>query len=156
MHSFVFKKSGFTLLAGGFTMKKSLLSLALVAGLVSAAVPVMAHHSFSAEFDSTKQKVIRGFVTKVDWANPHVWIYLNVKDEKGVTSNWGFEMGPPHLLQGGANPWKRDTVKIGDEIEVNGSLAKNGSKKLNARSVIFVKTGLRVGTASSEGQPGQQ
>jgi hypothetical protein len=137
-------------------MKKSLLAFALVAGLVSAAVPVMAHHSFSAEFDSTKQKVIRGFVTKVDWANPHVWIYLNVKDEKGVVSNWGFEMGPPHLLQGGANPWKRDTVKIGDEIEVNGSMAKNGSKRLNARSVVFVKTGLRVGTASSEGQPGQQ
>jgi hypothetical protein len=142
--------------SGGFTMRKAFLSLALVTGLVSAAVPVLAHHSFSAEFDSTKQKVIRGFVTKVDWANPHVWIYLNVKDEKGVVSNWGFEMGPPHLLQGGANPWKRDTVKIGDEIEVNGSLAKNGSKKLNARAVTFVKTGLRVGTASSEGQAGQQ
>jgi hypothetical protein len=109
MLSFVSKKSGFTLLVGGFTMKKSLLGLALVAGLVMASVPVMAHHSFSAEFDSTKQKTVRGFVTKVDWANPHVWIYLNVKDEKGVTSNWGFEMGPPHLLQSGANPWKRDT-----------------------------------------------
>jgi hypothetical protein len=141
---------------GGFTMKRTFLSFALIAGLLTAAIPVLAHHSFSAEFDNTKQKTVRGFVTKVDWANPHVWIYLNVKDEKGVVSNWGFEMGPPHLLQGGANPWKRDTVKIGDEIEVNGSLAKNGSKKLNARAVIFVKTGLRVGTASSEGQPGQQ
>jgi hypothetical protein len=156
MLSFVFKKSQVHSLAGGFTMKKSLLGLALCASLVLAAVPEMAHHSFSAEFDSTKQKTVRGFVTKVDWANPHVWIYLNVKDEKGVTSNWGFEMGPPHLLQGGANPWKKDTVKIGDEIEVNGSLAKNGSKRLNARNVIFVKTGLKVGTASSEGQAGQQ
>lgn len=137
-------------------MKRTFLSLTLVAGLLTAAVPMLAHHSFSAEFDSTKQKTVRGFVTKVDWANPHVWIYLNVKDEKGVVSNWGFEMGPPHLLQAGANPWKRDTVKIGDEIEVNGSLAKNGSKKINARAVTFVKTGLRVGAASSEGQPGQQ
>ena len=137
-------------------MKKTILGLALTASLLLAAVPVMAHHSFSAEFDSTKQKVIRGYVTKIDWANPHVWIYLSVKDEKGATSSWGFEMGPPHLLQAQANPWKRDTVKIGDEIEVNGSLAKNGSNRLNARSVTFVKTGLKVGAASSEGQPGQQ
>ena len=55
-------------------------------------------------------------MTKVDWTNPHVWIYLNVKDEKtGATANWGFEMGPPHLLQGSG--WTNKSLKIGDEIE---------------------------------------
>jgi hypothetical protein len=131
-------------------MKRTFLSLALVSSLLLAAIPVLAHHSFSAEFDNTKRKTIRGFVTKIDWANPHVWIYLNVKNEKGVTENWGFEMGPPHLVQN--QGWKRDTLKIGDEIEVaNGALAKNGTKRLNAQTVTFVKTGLRIGAASSEG-----
>jgi hypothetical protein len=136
-------------------MKKTFLSFVLLTGLLLAAIPVLAHHSFSAEFDNSKRKTIRGFVTKIDWANPHVWIYLNVKNEKGVVENWGFEMGPPHLVQG--QGWKRDTLKIGDEIEVaDGAMAKNGSRKLNARTVTFVKTGLRIGAASSEGQPGQQ
>jgi hypothetical protein len=136
-------------------MKRTFLSFALVTSLLLAAIPVLAHHSFSAEFDNTKRKTIRGFVTKIDWANPHVWIYLNVKNEKGVVENWGFEMGPPHLVQG--QGWKRDTLKIGDEIEVaDGAMAKNGSRKLNARTVTFVKTGLRIGAASSEGIPGQQ
>lgn len=128
-------------------MKRMFLGLALV---ILAAIPVVAHHSFSAEFDNTKRKTIRGFVTKVDWANPHVWVYLRVKNEKGVMEQWGFEMGPPHLLQNSG--WKRESLKIGEEIEVrDGALAKNGSNKLNARDVIFVKTGLRVGAASSEG-----
>jgi len=136
-------------------MKRTFLSFALITGLLLAAIPVLAHHSFSAEFDNAKRKTIRGYVTKIDWANPHVWIYLDVVNEKGKKENWGFEMGPPHLVQG--QGWKRDTLKIGDEIEVSdGAMAKNGSRKLNARTVTFVKTGLRIGAASSEGQPGQQ
>ena len=78
-------------------MKRSLL-LVLALGLL-VTVPLVAHHSFSAEFDNSKPITVRGWVTKIDWTNPHVWIYLNVKDEKtGSTANWGFEMGPPHLL----------------------------------------------------------
>lgn len=128
-------------------MKRAFLSLAL---LLAIAIPVVAHHSFSAEFDNSKRKTIQGFVTKIDWANPHVWVYLNVKNEKGQVENWGFEMGPPHLLQNSG--WKRESLKIGDEIKVSdGAMAKNGSRKLNARTVTFVKTGLSIGAASSEG-----
>ena len=129
-------------------MRKSLLGLALTAGLLLAAVPVFAHHSFSAEFDSSKPVTLKGFVTKIDWTNPHVWIYINVKDEKG-TASWGFEMGPPHLLQGSG--WTRSSLKIGDEVEVEGSKAKNGTNKMNARSVKFAATGVRLGAGSSQG-----
>jgi len=129
-------------------MRRPFLSLALVAGLLTAAVPVMAHHSFSAEFDANKPVTLKGFVTKIDWTNPHVWIYINVKDEKG-TKSWGFEMGPPHLLQG--QGWTSKSLKIGDEVEVEGSMAKNGSLKMNARSVKMAATGVRLGAGSSQG-----
>ena len=128
-------------------MKRSLLGLALV-GCLLGVVPLVAHHSFSAEFDSTKPKSLKGWVTKIDWTNPHVWIYMNVKDEKGVMTNWGFEMGPPHLLQGSG--WTRNSLKIGDEVVVEGSLAKNGSNRVNARSVTMASTGQRLGAGSSQ------
>jgi hypothetical protein len=124
--------------------------LALVLGLTLSAPPVMAHHSFAAEFDANKVVTMKGFVTKVEWTNPHVWFYINVKNEDGSVTNWGFEMGPPHGLQ--ARGWTRTTMKLGDEIQVNGSLAKNGSNRGNARTVTMVSTGQKLGAASSEAQ----
>ena len=127
-------------------MKRSLMGLALVLGLLTT-VPLVAHHSFSAEFDNQKPIVLSGWVTKIDWTNPHVWIYFNVKDAKtGAMSNWGFEMGPPHLLQGSG--WTNKSLKIGDEIEVGGFLAKNGSKRMSVNNQVGVKfkaTGQAVG-----------
>ena len=131
-------------------MKKIvLLSTISVLITVAAAVPLMAHHSFAAEFDSKKQVTVTGFVTKIEWTNQHVWFYMNVKDESGKVTNYGFEMGPPHLLQG--TGWTRNTMKVGDELTVNGSLAKNGSPRVNAR-IVMTKDGNRLGAASSEGQ----
>jgi Family of unknown function (DUF6152) len=119
----------------------------------------LAHHSFSAEFDREKPITLKGIVTKVDWTNPHVWLYLNVKDEAtGETQNWGAEMGPPHGLQ--RSGWRRETLKIGEEISIDGFLAKNGSKRVNARTVTLTATGARPGqtldAASSANSPGTQ
>src|SRR4030095_1040658 len=99
---------------------------------------------FAAEFDAKKPGKLTGKVTKIEWTNPHVWFYFNVKDEKhGEVTNWGGELGPPHLLQ--RRGWRRDTLKIGEEITVNGSLAKNGSKRVNARQVGMKERGGRPG-----------
>jgi hypothetical protein len=125
-------------------MKRFVLGGLVAAAIAAAAVPTTAHHSFAAEFDANKPISLTGIVTKVEWTNPHVWFYINVKDPaSGEVTNWGAEMGPPHGLQ--RNGWRRETLKIGEEVSVAGSLAKNGSKRLNARSVTMKSTGARPG-----------
>ncbi len=123
---------------------KTLLSCGLlVAGMLVGVSTASAHHSFAAEFDAKKPIKLEGTVTKVEWTNPHVWIYLNVKDENGKVTNWGAELGPPHGLQ--RRGWRRNTLEIGTQITVDGSLAKNGSSRVNARSVTLSATGGRPG-----------
>jgi len=117
-------------------------------GLLLAAVPAMAHHAFSAEFDADKPVTLKGKVSKIAWTNPHVWIYVNVQDEAGKLTNWGFEMGAPHQVQG--RGWTRNTVKIGDELVIVGSRARDGSNRMNARNVTWAATGKTLGAASSE------
>ena len=126
----------------------------IACSLLVAGAQVAAHHSFAAEFDANKKVTLTGTVTKVEWTNPHVWIYLNVKDaQTGTVSNWGFEMGPPHGLQ--RRGWQRGTLKLGDQITVAGSMAKNGSNRMNASTVTLTSTGGRPGekldAASSQG-----
>lgn len=129
-------------------MKRSTLGLAAMAGALMAVTPVLAHHSFSAEYDSKKPVTLRGTVTKVDWMNPHVYFYINVMDEKGDITNWGLEMGPPNGLERAG--WTKNTIQIGTEVIVEGTLAKDGSKQANARSVTVAETGKKLGAASSE------
>jgi Family of unknown function (DUF6152) len=120
----------------------------LAAGVLMAATPMLAHHSFSAEYDGAKRVTLKGIVSKVDWMNPHVYFYIDVKDDSGAITNWALEMGPPNGLQ--RSGWTRNTMKVGDEVIVDGTLAKDGSKQANARSVIMASTGKKLGAASSE------
>jgi len=125
-------------------MKRNVFGAVIAVAVLLAAVATGAHHSFSAEFDGNKPIKLTGIVTKVEWTNPHVWFYINVKDQAtGEVINWGAEMGPPHGLQ--RRGWRRDTLKIGEQVTVEGSLAKNGSKRLNARTVTMTSTGARPG-----------
>ena len=122
--------------------------LALAVSVFVAASPALAHHAFSAEFDASQPLTIQGNVTRIAWTNPHVWIYMNVADENGKLVNWGFEMGAPHQVRN--RGWDRDTLKAGDEVIVEGSRARDGSFRMNARSVTWAETGLSLGAASSE------
>lgn len=128
------------------TARVSLLLLFLVfAGIVRLA----AHHSFSAEFDIKKPFKMSGVVTKVNWANPHIFIYMDVVDETtGKTVNWAMEMANPNRLM--REGWSRDTLKVGSKITVEGSLARNGTPLGNARSVVLAETGQRLFAGSSE------
>jgi len=118
--------------------------------LLGAATALQAHHSFAAQYDSNKPVTMSGVVTKVEWTNPHVYIYVDVTDASSKVSNWAFEMGPPHMLQKAG--WKRNALKIGEEVAVDGWLARDGSNSANARRVTRKSTGEALGAATSNSQ----
>jgi hypothetical protein len=102
-------------------------------GLGLSAMPALAHHSFAAEYDNKAPVDLTGTVTKVEWMNPHARFYLDVKDDAGKVTNWEFELGSPNGLM--RQGWSRNSMKIGDQISVQGSKAKDGSNLANARTV---------------------
>lgn len=124
-----------------------------IATFFAAAGSLSAHHSFAAEYDGTKPITVTGTVTKVEWTNPHARIYVDVKDDKGVVTNWNFELGGP--LQLNRLGWKRDSVKVGDQVKVDGYLAKDGSKMANARNVVFADGRKVFAGSSGDGGPTQ-
>jgi uncharacterized protein DUF6152 len=117
-------------------------------GLLVAAIPVIAHHSFAAEFDANKPVKVTGTVTKVEWKNPHVYFYIDVKEDDGKVTNWGMEMGSPNGLM--RQGWTRNSMKVGDVVSVEGSRARDGSAIGNARAVVLASTGQRLFAASSQ------
>jgi len=142
---------GLNFLSQGPKMKQvTFFAAGLILLLAAAPTAILAHHSFAAEFDAQKPVNLTGTVTKVEWMNPHVWFYLDVKDDSGKVSNWGFEMGSPNgLMRSG---WTRNSMKLGDMVTVEGSRAKDGSNHVNARSVTLASTGQKLFAASSQGQ----
>jgi uncharacterized protein DUF6152 len=133
-------------------MNRKLGLVAAALGLLVSAMPVFAHHSFEAEYDSSKPMKITGTVTKIEWTNPHARFYVDVKDENGKVINWNFELGSPNVLT--RQGWRRDALKTGDQVTVEGYLAKDGSNLANARRVTL-PDGRKV-FAGSAGEGGPQ
>lgn len=116
-------------------MRKCHLLLIALAWLFAVAHPAIAHHSFAAEFDAKAPITLTGTVTKVEWRNPHAYFYLDVEDEKGQVQSWALELASPNALE--RRGWRRDSLKDGDVVHVEGSRARDGAFKGSASSVIL-------------------
>ena len=112
-----------------------------------ATLPAAAHHSFATEYDRAKPVSITGTVSKVEWRNPHIWFYVDVKDERGRVATWGFSGAPPAFLQRQGIP--KDVLKVGDTVRVDGFRARDGSTNASGGKVTFAD-GRSVFTASAE------
>jgi len=128
---------------------RTLLAVLIAATAGGAAV---AHHSFAAEFDAAKKIKLTGTVTKVQWRNPHTYFFVDVKGEDGAVHNWGLELGSPNVLM--RRGWTRESLKIGDQVTVEGSRARDNSYKGNASSVVL-GDGKRLFNGSAEENEGK-
>jgi Family of unknown function (DUF6152) len=130
-------------------MKNAFLLIAL--GLLLLAKTNSAHHAFTAEYDSNKLRQFTGVVTKVEWTNPHARFYLDVKEGNGSVINWNFELGSPLFLR--RLGWRQDSLKLGDQVTVEGYLAKDGAKMANAKSVKLADGRNVFAGSSADGSP---
>lgn len=125
------------------------IGLALI-GVLMASAAGAAHHSYSAEFDADKPVKLTGVVTKVDWKNPHAIFFIDVTDAAGKVENWGWELASPtQLMRAG---WTRNSMKAGDRVIVEGTLARDGTRHANTKAVVMESTGKRLFAASSQGE----
>ena len=126
-------------------MRRNLLAVFILMAIVA---PVFGHHSEAAEYDSTKPVKVTGTIKKVEWQNPHIYFYLDVKSPDGKVENWAIEGGAPNTLYRAG--WRKDSVQPGNQVTVDGWLAKSGAKLANMRSVVLAD-GSRVLGGSSAG-----
>ena len=135
-------------------MRKTVLIGAVAAMLALTTSRGFAHHSFAAEYDGGKPITLRGKVTKFDWVNPHSWVHIDVTDDKGNVVSWACETAPPNGLYRAG--WRRDSLKEGDEVVIDGYLAKDGSHTMNARTVQTPDGKKFFAGTSSDGGPQAQ
>jgi hypothetical protein len=123
----------------------------VVCGVLCAVAPLVAHHNANAKYDSKKPITLKGKVTKVEWMNPHIYFYIDAADPSGRTANWAVEGATPNQLY--RRGWKRDSLKLGDMVTVEGYQAREpGLHHLNARTVVLAD-GRKVFSGSNDGLP---
>jgi hypothetical protein len=131
-----------------------MLTISCLVASVVVLVPASAHHSFSAEFDGSKEKqlVLKGTVARMEWVNPHAWLFIDVPKPDGKVEQWAVEFGSPNVLF--RNGWKKDSLPVGMKVTVQASPAKDGSLRANSRGVEF-PDGRKLDTGSSAGKDGK-
>ena len=128
------------------------LALACVILSIASVAPLIAHHSFAAEFDASKAIRVTGSLTKLDWSNPHIYFYLDVKEDNGNLVKWSCEAGSPGALS--RRGFKRGDLKLGDTVIVDGYRAKDGSRLMDARRVTLPDGRIVSGASAGDGGPG--
>jgi hypothetical protein len=123
------------------------------AATIAMSGPLLAHHSFAAEFDGAKPIRLTGALAKIEWTNPHSYFYIDVKDESGAVVTWGCEAGSPGALS--RRGFKRGDLKLGDTVIVDGYLAKDGSHLVDARRVTLPDGRIVSGASAGDGGPGE-
>jgi uncharacterized protein DUF6152 len=116
-------------------MKRGIAALLMTIAVLASGLSIAAHHSFAAQYDREKPITLKGAVTKMEWANPHIYFYIDVAQTGGATANWAIEGGAPNTLYRAG--WRRDSAKVGDLVTVNGFLARDGSKLVNMQSAVL-------------------
>jgi Family of unknown function (DUF6152) len=123
-------------------MRKTLAVCLFAVGMLWSAAPSAAHHGFAAEYDTSKTIKLTGTVTKFEWTNPHAWFFIDVKNDDGTVTNWGFEMSSPNVLY--RKGWTRTSMKIGDAVTVEAFRTRDGSHNGNAQAVTMLSTGQKL------------
>jgi hypothetical protein len=129
-------------------MRVKFIVLVIASALVALASPLFAHHSFAAQYDANKPITLKGVVTRFEWTNPHARFFIDVIDDRGSLTNWNLELGSPNILARAG--WTRKALSVGDQVTVEGALAKDGSRMANARTVTLA-SGKTVFAGSSGG-----